>query len=291
MPGALECRTVNTAHDVRHIRVNTLVATPEVIADRLRRLGLAVTAQPWAPEALIVACADTRALTELPDYAAGAFLLQNHASLLPVLALDPQPGDLVLDVCAAPGGKTAHLAARMGNSGQILANDVSLARWHRMNALLRQLGVSNTRTVRGPGEQLWRRHAAGFDRVLLDAPCSMLGTDTPSRSAVKALARQQQVLLRSAATCLRPGGVLVYSTCTITAEENESVIAAALARPELALEVVPVDLPGAPLTAAQTVDPRGRSYPAGIAGCRRVEAGADLEGFFIARLRRRSPSE
>lgn len=268
------------------LRVNTLAGTVRDCAARLQAAGFAVQPLAWCPEALTIPSATARDLTNLPDYMRGAFFIQNHASLLPVLALNPQPGERVLDLCAAPGGKTTHIAARMQNRGEIIANDISRQRVYRLANVLRQFGVTCARTTRMPGHLLWQRYPDYFDRALVDAPCSMHGTANPSPSSVKSLAKQQRFLLKSALSATRPGGVIVYSTCTTTVEENEAIIAWLLEKhPGLAI-VEPFDVPGAPLMPALTHDAGGRPFPEAIAHARRVTPDETLDGFFIAQLRK-----
>lgn len=269
------------------VRFNTLVVDPDHGRQTLTAAGFETHPVAWAPEAAWVA-AEPRALTALPAYAAGVFYLQNHASLLPVLVLDPQPGEAVLDLCAAPGGKTTHLAARMGNQGELVANDLSQARVYKLARVLHQYHVTCARTSRLPGHRLWERYPNHFDRVLVDAPCSMHGTATPSASASKSLAKQQRFLLKSALSATRPGGVIVYSTCTTAVEENEAVIAWLLEKHPGQVQVEAVTVPDAPWTPALTADARGRPFPAALALTRRVAQDEALEGFFVARLRKRN---
>jgi 16S rRNA (cytosine1407-C5)-methyltransferase len=273
------------------LRVNTLLSEVAACVQLLQNSGLEVQTIAWCAEALTVLGAPARAelirdLTALPDYERGAFFIQNHASLLPVLALDPQPGETVLDLCAAPGGKTTHLAALMQNRGEIVANDISQQRVYRLVNVLRQFGVTCARTTRIPGHRLWQRYPNHFDRALVDAPCSMRGTATPSPSNVKSLAKQQRFLLKSALSAAKPGGVIVYSTCTTTVEENEGVIAWLLEKNPGLVAVESFDLPGVPFAPALTHDARGRPFPQAIAHTRRVTPSESLEGFFVARLRK-----
>ncbi len=269
-----------------HLRVNPLVGPASECAARLRHLGFVVQPLAWYPEALTVLGATARDLTDLPDYERGAFFIQNHASLLPVLVLDPQPGEKVLDLCAAPGGKTTHIAALMQNRGEIVANDLSRQRVYRLANVLRQFGVTCARTTRLPGQRLWQRYPNYFDRALVDAPCSMRGTPNPSPSHIASLAKQQRFLLKSALSATKPGGVIVYSTCTTTVEENEGVIAWLLEKQPGQVALEPFELPGAPWSPALQHDAKGRPFPEVIARARRVAPGEALEGFFVARLRK-----
>jgi 16S rRNA (cytosine1407-C5)-methyltransferase len=266
------------------IRINTLVTEAPACAARLAALGFALQPIAWCADALIVLNTSPRALTDLPEYAQGAFFIQNRSSLLPVLALDPHPGQTVLDLCAAPGGKTTYIAALMRNTGFIIANDLSQARVYRLSQVLKQFGVTCARTTRLPGQRLWQRYPDYFDCALVDAPCSMRGTGTPSPSTVKSLAKQQRFLLKSALSATKPGGVIVYSTCTTTVEENEEVIAWLLSKHPNQVSVEPFDLPGTPFAPAMEADAKGRPFPPELARTRRVMPSGEMEGFFIAKL-------
>ena len=188
-----------------------------------------LTQLPWQYE--LVGFSDDALLIEVlkeellsdPLYEAGAYYLQNLSSQLPALVLAPEPGEQVLDMCAAPGSKTTQLAALTQNTGKIIANDASRERCFKLRALLERYGVANTKVITQKGEFLWRKYTDAFDRVLVDAPCSMDLVKSPKE--IKALARQQTYLMRSAIACTRPGGTIVYSTCTSDPRENEQVVA------------------------------------------------------------------
>jgi len=161
-----------------------------------------------------------------PGYAAGAFTPQSRASQLVAPLLDPRPGERVLDLCAAPGGKTTHLAALMGDEGEIVAVEKHPGRARALEVTARRMRASSVRVVVGDATAF--RDADGFDRVLLDPPCSGLGTlrshpDLRFRvtpRAVALLAGEQDALLAAARRALRPGGRLVYSVCTISPAEE-----------------------------------------------------------------------
>jgi 16S rRNA (cytosine967-C5)-methyltransferase len=169
-----------------------------------------------------------------PGYAAGAFTPQSRASQRVAPTVDPQPGERVLDLCAAPGGKTTHLAALMGDRGEIVAVERHPGRARALRATAQRMRASSVRVVVADGKAFDGIH--GFDRVLLDAPCSGLGTlrshpdlrwrVTPR--TIAALASEQDALLASARRALRPGGVLVYSICTISPAEERLAVPGAL---------------------------------------------------------------
>jgi 16S rRNA (cytosine967-C5)-methyltransferase len=215
------------------IRVNTLVADP---AEAIERLGVPAHAAPGIPEGIVLDEAFDVEGSEL--FTAGAITPQSRASMQVALTLDPRPGDRIADLCAAPGAKTTHIAALIGDDGEVVAVERNPARADalrencaRMHAGSVDVVVDDARSVTGR-----------FDRVLLDAPCSNLGTlagrpdarwrKTPEQ--IDELASLQAQLLDAAVDRLAPGGTLVYSTCTISPRENESQVAALLERrPEL----------------------------------------------------------
>src|SRR5919201_1877585 len=164
-----------------------------------------------------------------PGYAAGAFTPQSRASQLVAPALDPQPGERVLDLCAAPGGKTTHLAALMGDEGEVVAVERHPRRARALRATAQRMHASSVRVVVADGKAFDGAH--GFDRVLLDAPCSGLGTlrshpDLRWRASpegIERLAAEQDALLAAARRALKPGGTLVYSVCTLSPGEERLV--------------------------------------------------------------------
>ena len=171
-----------------------------------------------------------------PYHEAGAYYLQEASAMAPVALLDPRPGERVLDLCAAPGGKTTQIAGRMNGEGFLLCNEINPKRAKILSRNIERMGVSNALVTNEHPERLAERFAGFFDRVLVDAPCSGEGmfrkeeaavTDW-SQETVEMCARRQGEILHSAAQMLRPGGRLVYSTCTFAPEEDELAVAAFL---------------------------------------------------------------
>jgi 16S rRNA (cytosine967-C5)-methyltransferase len=215
------------------LRVNTLVTTRDALARDLATAGVDTEPARFAPQALIVT-AGNPLLTPLAH--SGAFTVQDEASQLVGAIVAAAPGERILDACASPGGKTTQMAAAMGDAGTIVAADV---RGRRLELLTRAVAASGARSVRivqadARGVPPYRR---AFDAVLLDAPCSGLGTirrdpDVRWRRAetdLPGLADLQRAMLSSLAAVVRPGGRLVYSTCSSEPEENEEVVDAFLA--------------------------------------------------------------
>jgi 16S rRNA (cytosine967-C5)-methyltransferase len=218
------------------LRVCAGRATREAFISRLAEAGYAAKPGLFAPLAVVL---DARApVGSLPGFAEGAFVVQDEASQLAGLLVDAGPGERVLDLCAAPGGKTAQLAEQVGPAGEVVALDLHPSRLGLVKKLCARLGLSNIRVVIGDARRPPEPVAAGgFDRVLLDAPCTGLGVlrrnpDLRWRvkpSAPARLADLQREMLASALLLVRPGGVVVYSVCTFTREETSDVLADLLA--------------------------------------------------------------
>ncbi len=276
------------------LRVNTLVTTVDEVRSALAEFD--PTPGPW-PEALRVPRERRGELVRHPLVEQGAIYLQSLSSQAAARALDPQPGEDIVDLCAAPGSKTSHIAALMEH-GVLVANEVSKGRSHKLRAVLAQLRVSgredlDVRVRTGDGAR-FRGHRDCFDRVLVDAPCSGEGrfhlSDPRSFAGwtprkVKGLASKQKALLHAALDATKPGGVVVYATCTLAPEENEGVLARALKRYDgvADLEPLPVDLPTA---RPGLTEWRGKAFDARIARfARRIPPGPTWDGFFLARFR------
>lgn len=190
---------------------------------------------PWEPEGVYY---DPDSRPGLHVYhEAGVYYLQEASAMAPVALLDPQPGERVCDLCAAPGGKSTQIAGRMGGQGFLLCNEWSPKRAKILSRNIERMGVANALVTNEEVRTLAQRLPGFFDRVLVDAPCSGEGmfrkeeaavTDW-SQETVALCARRQGEILHWAAQLLRPGGRLVYSTCTFAPEENEQTVAAFLA--------------------------------------------------------------
>lgn len=218
------------------IRVNTLKTSVEAYQAQLEAINIPFTPSAPVPEVLTLteAQGDPRSL---PGYAEGAFLVQDESSARVVPFLNPQPGETVLEIGAAPGTKTTHLAACMQNQGHIVAVDQAAKRMEKLTANLERLGVS----IADPlvADALTSDLSAiAPDKILIDAPCSGTGTLgkhpeillTLQETELARHAQTQQALLENAWNALKPGGVLVYSTCSISPVENRQVVDAFLGK-------------------------------------------------------------
>lgn len=209
-------------------RVNTLRAARDEVLEELGAAGVTARPAPDLPEGIVLATAYD--LHGSDAFRRGALMPQSRASMLVAHAVDPQPEERVLDLCAAPGAKTAHLAALMGDRGEVVAVELDPRRAADLRANAARLGARCVRVV--TADAAVPAHGTGYDRVLIDPPCSDLGTlqSRPdvrwrkSPAQVRELRDLQRRILESGAAAVRPGGRLVYSTCTISAPENEEQV-------------------------------------------------------------------
>lgn len=263
------------------LRANTLLTDAPALSRELAAASVPSHLDQAIPEAVILDGPFDQTASAL--WREGAFVAQSRAAMLVARALSPEPGERVLDLCAAPGNKTTHIAALMGGEGTVVAVERDRGRAGALVRAARRLHAGNVR-VELADAAAPRREGPVFDRVLVDPPCSGLGTlqarpdlrwrIAPERAA--GLARIQAAILDAGAQALRPGGVLVYSTCTISADENERQIEAFLqGRPDFALADLAAALPDlrhpSPVASETVLTLPDRDRTA---------------GFFIARLRR-----
>lgn len=267
------------------IRVNTLRIAPERLLHRLLSQGIGVERIPWEPTLFRL----DRLPGRLIEHWLGLFYVQEATQALPVIALDPKPGETVLDMCAAPGGKATHIAARMENRGCLVANEPSGRRQQGLLANVNRLGIFNATITGYRGESF--PSGPRFDRVLIDAPCSAEGTlrksaslaGGASASAIRRLSSLQRRLIVRGYDLLRPGGILVYSTCTFAPEENEAVVAHLLN--ERDGRIVPIEPPFP--AAGGLTEWDGDRFAPEMSGCVRIYPHhIDSGGGFVARIER-----
>ncbi|MBW3019655.1 RsmB/NOP family class I SAM-dependent RNA methyltransferase, partial [Candidatus Woesearchaeota archaeon] len=223
------------------------------------------------------------------EHALGYYYVQEAASMIPPIVLDPQPGETILDMCAAPGSKSSQIAQYMNNEGLLIANDVKGDRLSALGMNLQRMGVHNQIITLMPGQRFAERNIK-FDRILLDAPCTGVGTIRKSPktiriwnpASVKSLASVQKRLILAAWACLKPGGTLVYSTCSTEPEEDEAIIDYLLSKVEDA-KVEKINLPikkGSPV-----IEFEGKTFSKEVKKTLRLwPQNNDTEGFFVAKL-------
>ncbi|MBP3656002.1 MAG: RsmF rRNA methyltransferase first C-terminal domain-containing protein [Clostridia bacterium] len=257
----------------RALRINLLRCPDGVPPCAIDGLGDPV---PWAKGAYFIEGDARPGLSPLHE--GGLYYLQEPSALSSVSALNPQPGERILDLCAAPGGKSTQIAALMGGQGVLVCNEPVPSRAQILSRNIERMGVINAIVTSAMPDQLSPRFPRYFDRIMVDAPCSGEGMfrrqpearDEWSENSPRGCADRQMDILEEAAKMLAPGGVMVYSTCTFNDTENEGVLARFLAlHPEFSLE--PISLPGLPDGSRGYI----HLYPHEIRG----------EGHFVSRLR------
>ncbi|MEW6722209.1 MAG: RsmB/NOP family class I SAM-dependent RNA methyltransferase [Candidatus Micrarchaeota archaeon] len=273
----------------KSFRVNSLKADSGEVAERFAGYGIQVRGMEWYPDAFVSDSPDIGATLE---HFLGAIYMQELVSMLPPLLIreELEGARLVLDGCAAPGSKTTQLAALMGNKGTIIANDVSYARTKALKFNLEKNGVLNAVIT---NRDLRFFPDMQFDAALLDAPCSAEGTirknaELPSGWSEREIAKHskmQKKLITKAYDLLRPGGAMVYSTCTFAPEENECVLGSFLQeRPDASLESF--SFPGF-RTAPALESWEGVAFDSRIKNAARVwPHHNDTGGFFLAKVRK-----
>ncbi|MBD2529833.1 16S rRNA (cytosine(967)-C(5))-methyltransferase [Nostoc flagelliforme FACHB-838] len=279
------CEWMNQSPTI-DLRINPLRTSIEEVETALQSAGVLVRRIPYLPQALRL-IGNAGSIQKLPGFREGWWTVQDSSAQLVGHLLDPQPGEVVIDACAAPGGKTTHIAELMGDKGKIWACDRTSSRLRKLQENSQRLNLQSIQIYTGDS-----RHFNQFqntaDRVLLDAPCSGLGTmhrhadarwrQTPE--SVRELSVLQQELLTHTSTFVKAGGVLVYATCTLHPAENEQVISAFLAKsPDWQIEPPSgVDLPD---SAYNTPQGWFKVWP----------HRQDMDGFFMVRLRKTNNSE
>ena len=282
-------------------RVNTLKSTASEVLSELSQQGFKVQKVMWLANAYILLNKSKRELTDTRLYTDGKIYIQSLASMVPPIILDPQSGERVLDLTAAPGSKTSQITALMGQYGEVVANDKNKVRFFKLKHNMELLGVADERegwkfTLRMEhGAGLSREYENYFDKILLDAPCSAearFDTSDPksfgywSERKIKEMAYTQRILIRAAWHMLKPGGTLVYSTCTFAPEENEIQIEKFVERTPDA-EIVKAEilqLPAAPIAAqAKNIAIRQEI----IKNALRIMPNSQIEGFFVVKMRKK----
>ncbi|MHC5933553.1 16S rRNA (cytosine(967)-C(5))-methyltransferase [Nostoc sp.] len=279
------CEWMNQSPTI-DLRINPLRTSIEEVEAALQSAGILVRRIPHLPQALRL-IGSAGSIQKIPGFREGWWTVQDSSAQLVSHLLDPQPGEVVIDVCAAPGGKTTHIAELMADKGKIWACDRTPSRLRKLQENSQRLNLQSIQIYTGDS-----RHFTQFqntaDRVLLDAPCSGLGTmhrhadarwrQTPE--SVRELSVLQKELITHTSTFVKPGGVLVYATCTLHPAENEEVISAFLAEsPDWQIE-----------------SPRGFEFPDSAhstpQGWFKVwPHRQDMDGFFMVRLRKTNNSE
>jgi len=275
----------------RSIRVNTLLGSVKDVKKSIEAKDWKLVPIPWCKEGFWIEHDERRDVGNLFEYHVGKIYVQEAASMIPPLVLQPKPGDIVLDMAASPGSKTTQMAAMMNNEGLLVANDYKGDRLQSLGINLQRCVTTNTliTLMRGQGIR-----GMQFDKILLDAPCSGTGTIRKSLKTISIwnagmitkLAKEQKELIEVAFQNLKPGGEMVYSTCSLEPEENEGVVSYLLENHEDA-EIVSVKLPGLKLSPAVMEFKKEKYHPSVKHTIRIWPQDNDTEGFFIAKIRKK----
>jgi NOL1/NOP2/sun family putative RNA methylase len=276
------------------LRINTILTTPASLIHKLREEGYDVEPIAWKRDAIMVPHKQRQKILECHSYKKGRLYSQNLSSQLAPMVLDPKPGEEILDLCAAPGGKTLQMACMMNDHGRIAAVEKSKSRFFKLKANLKHQQVSCVDLYLTDGAGVWRKTPERFDRVLLDAPCSSESRFKANKpktyehwklKKIKEMAKKQKALIKSAIKCLKPGGILVYATCSFAAEENEAIIHHALKLFKDAVQVEPISLP------IDNVQPgllswQGKEFNPQVQQSVRILPNSIMDGFFLCRIKK-----
>ncbi len=258
------------------LRVNTIKATNEEIKQELKNSNIEYEEVEWYKDALIIKNVRENEIRKMLIYEEGKIYLQSLSSMLPPIALEPKEGENILDMAAAPGGKTTQIAAITSNGSYITACEKNKIRAERLKYNLQKQGVTCANVMTEDARQL--SDYFSFDKILLDAPCSGSGTENVfennfSEELIKRSCKAQENLLRKALNILKPGGEMIYSTCSILKKENEEIIGKVLKNNEI--EIVPIKL-----------DEQIPLLPVTVSGTICVCPTELYEGFFVAKLKK-----
>lgn len=286
---------IHTFYDDKEVcfRINTLKTNKNEILEQLKN-EFHLKPVEWFSDAFCVSSNEREKLTHSHFFTDGLIYIQNLSSMLPPLVLNPTKSDKVLDLTAAPGSKTSLLAALMENQGELAAVEVSRDRFFKMVSNLKLLGVTNTRTFLKDGEFVWKATPERFDKVLVDAPCSTesrFHVNDPetykywSLKKIKEMVKKQSRLLYSGIQCLKPGGELVYSTCSFSPEENEEVVERILNKfgEKIILEKINISLDNAQ---EGLVEFEGKQFSPQLKMSKRILPNHAMEGFFFCKIKK-----
>lgn len=258
------------------LRINTIKTNKEKIYQKLNGEGIETEDVPWYQDGLIIKNVKEDEIKKLDIYKNGEIYLQSLSSMLPPIILEPKQGENILDMAAAPGGKTTQIAAITNNKSYITACEKNKIRAERLKYNLQKQGVGAVNVMLEDARKL--SDFFSFDKILLDAPCSGSGTTGVfgknfSEELINRSVKTQEELLKKALRILKPGGEMVYSTCSILAQENEKIIKKVLNNQNA--EIIPIkQIDGIPM------------LPTDIDGVICVCPTELYEGFFVAKIRK-----
>ena len=258
------------------LRINTIKTTKEKIKECLNQAKIEFQEVEWNRDALIIKNAREEEIRKLDMYEKGEIYLQSLSSMLPPIILEPKEGENILDMAAAPGGKTTQMASLTNNKAFITAVEKNKIRAERLKYNLKRQGVGCVNVMLEDARKL--SDFFSFDKILLDAPCSGSGTMSIfdknfNEELIKRSSKVQEELLKKSLKILKPGGEMVYSTCSILKQENEEILEKVLIKANA--EIEPINLTENIVT-----------LPSKIEGTITVCPTENYEGFFVAKIRK-----
>jgi 16S rRNA (cytosine967-C5)-methyltransferase len=265
------------------IRVNTLKITKDQLIEQFNQNEIEFKKAKYIDEALILQ--NPSGISKMDEFKKGYFAIQDESSMLVARILDPKPGELVIDVCSAPGGKTTHIAQLMGNTGTVISRDLHMHKINLINEAVKRLGINIVRAEQFDATVLDENYIKKADRVLVDAPCTGLGiiNRKPDIKWSKTLEDKKEItkiqlkILKTASEYVKYGGTLVYSTCTIEWDENEGIVREFLRdKNEFYLEDI-----------TSNISPKIEKATAKEGFIQLFPNIDDVDGFFIAKLKRK----
>ncbi|MEK6892460.1 MAG: NOL1/NOP2/sun family putative RNA methylase [Nanoarchaeota archaeon] len=287
-----EFKTCSLSFLNRSIRVNTLKISVRELKEKLEK-NWNLEQVPWCKEGFFIEHVkkERRDIGNLIEHSLGYFYIQEAASMIPPIVLEPKPHEIVLDIAASPGSKTTQIAQYMENQGILIANDYTYERMKPLSINLQKCGVTNTIITLMDG-QWFKKSGIEFDRVLVDAPCSGTGTIRKSLKTIgiwnpdmiRRLSITQKQLIETGFNLLKENGTLVYSTCSLEPEEDEAVVDFLLSKYENAkIEEIKLNLKKSPAI----LEFEDKNYSDKIKKCLRIwPQDNNTEGFFVAKLRK-----
>lgn len=281
------------------IRLNSLKGDIKNTYQRLVDKGYDLERVEWTDNVYFINNRDKSEVSQIEEYRDGLFYIQNLSSIFDSVVLNPEPKDKILDMCAAPGSKSSHIADLTKNKAEIIANEMEISRTNSLRNVIEQFGASSVKVTLSDGRDFGKKYPDYFDKVLLDAPCSgegmiyMRGVK-PLRfwsiKKVKIQSNMQKELIESAFRTLKTGGTLVYSTCTLEPEENEGVITYLLEKHKNAkLENIDIVNDSSFSKYRKYITTgithwSGNSYDTSVKKSIRIIPSSEMMGFYIAKI-------
>ena len=280
-------------------RVNTLKITEAQAMEKINALGIDATALDNFPNTFILAPEQKSLLSHSDLFSQGYCYIQNLSSMLPVFILNPSQKDRVLDIAAAPGSKTTQIAVSMNNQGWISAVEINKGRFFKLKENLKTQGIKNTHTYLMDGSLVWKKCPEEFDKILVDAPCSSesrFNENNPetfaywSEKKIKEMVKKQKRLIFSAFLSLKPGGTMIYATCSYAPEENEQILNYLLRKFDGNAEIEAIQLP---LDNVQQEIPewQGKKLHESIKNAIRILPNGIMDGFFMCKIRKQKSTK